>query len=65
MLTFLTKIGDNRFVTIETVSEESIWTYNPEVFLKDNRHVIVLFKNLKVEVVVDTYENQITVRRNK
>lgn len=63
--TFLTKIENNRFVTIDTVSNKSIWTYDPEVFLKDNGHMIVLFKNQEVEGVLDIYENQITVRRNK
>lgn len=63
--TFLTKIENNKFVTIDTVSDESIWTYDPEVFLKDNGHMIVPFKNQGVEGVLDIYENQITVRRSR
>ncbi len=63
--TFLTKIENNRFVTIDTVSDKSIWTYNPEVFIKDNGHMIILFKNQDVEGILDIYENQITVRRKK
>jgi hypothetical protein len=63
--TFLTKIENNRFVTIDTVSEISIWTYNPEVFLKQDRHMIVFFKNQEAEGVLDIFENQITVRRKK
>lgn len=63
--TFLTKIENNRFVTLDTISDKSIWTYDPEVFLKDDGHLIVLFKNQEVEGVLDIYENQITVKRKK
>lgn len=63
--TFLTKIENNRFVTIDTVSEKSIWTYDPEVFLKQDGHMIILFKNQEVEGVLDIFENQITLRRKK
>ncbi len=63
--TFLTKIENNRFVTLDTISDKSIWTYDPEVFVKDDGHLIVLFKNQEVEGVLDIYENQITVKRKK
>ena len=63
--TFLTKIENNSFVTIDTISDKSIWTYNPEVFVKDDGHIIVLFKNQEVEGVLEIYGNQITVRRKK
>jgi len=63
--TFLTKIENNRLVTIDTISDKSIWTYNPEVFVKDDGHMIVLFKNQEVEGVLEIYGNQITVRRKK
>ncbi|AHF17537.1 hypothetical protein NIASO_09415 [Niabella soli DSM 19437] len=63
--TFLTKIENNRFLTIDTVSDKSIWTYNPEVFLKNNGQMVVLFKNQEVEGVLEIFENQITVRRKK
>ena len=63
--TFLTKIENNSFVTIDTISDKSIWTYNPEVFVKDDGHIIVLFKNQEVEGVLEIFGNQITVRRKK
>ncbi|MFZ6052746.1 hypothetical protein [Halocola ammonii] len=64
-MTFLSKIENNKFVTIDTISDNSIWTYDPEVFVKDNGHMIVFFKNQEVEGILDIYENQITVRRRK
>jgi len=63
--TFLTKIENNKFVTIDTVLDKSIRTYDPEVFVKDDGHLIVLFENQEVEGVLDIFENQITVKRKK
>jgi len=63
--TFLTKIDKNRFVTIDTISNMSIWTYDPEVFVNDKGHLSVFFKNQDLEGILEIYENQITVRRKK
>ncbi|WP_437921921.1 DUF4304 domain-containing protein [Sphingobacterium sp. LRF_L2] len=54
-----------RKTIIDTVSDKSLWTYNPEVFLKQDGHMIFFFKNQEVEETLDIFENQITVRRNK
>ena len=63
--TFLTKIENNKFVTVDTIFDKSIWTYNPEVFIKGDGHLIVFFKNQEVEGVLEIHKNQITVRRKK
>jgi hypothetical protein len=63
--TFLTKIENNKFITLDTITDTSIWTYDPEVFVKSDGHLIVLFKNQEVEGALDIYENQITVKRKK
>lgn len=61
--TFLTKIENNKFVTIDTISDKSIWTYNPEVFIIGDEHIIVFSKNQEVEGILEINKNQITVRR--
>ena len=63
--TYLTKIENHKFVTIDTISNKSIWTYDPEVFIKDNGHRITVFKNQEVKGVLDIYKNQITIIRKK
>lgn len=64
--TFLTKIENNRFVNIDTICDISIWTYDPEVFVKDDGHLIVYFINEDIEGILDIHENQITIiRKNK
>lgn len=63
--TFLTQIENNRFVTIDTVSDESLWTYSPEVFVKGDGHMYVVFKNQKTEGVLDIYKNKIIIRRKE
>ena len=63
--TFLTKIEENKFVTIDTVSEKTLWTYNPAVFVSESGHLLVWFENQESEGYLDIFENQITVVRRK
>lgn len=64
--TVLAKIENKQFVTIDTVSEKSLWTYKPEVFVTAENHRIVLFDNPDVKGHLDIFENRITVvRKNK
>ena len=63
--TFLTKIENNKFVTIDTVSEKSLWTYNPAVFVAKSGHLLVWFENQEAEGYLDIFENQITVIRKR
>ena len=63
--TFLTKIEENKFVTIDTVSEKTLWTYGPAVFVSDSGHFLVWFENEEAEGYLDIFENQITIVRKK
>ena len=63
--TSLAKIENTKFVTIETICDKSIWTYDPVVVRKLDGHLIVYFKNEEVKGVLDIFENQITVRRKR
>jgi hypothetical protein len=64
--TVLAKIENRQFVTIDTVSEKSLRTYKPEVFVTAENHRIVLFDNPDVKGHLDIFENRITVvRKNK
>ncbi|MBS1608712.1 MAG: hypothetical protein JSS70_08130 [Bacteroidetes bacterium] len=63
--TYLTQVVDGKFVSIDTVSNESLWTYDPEVFITPDKHSIVFFDNEKVSGYLDIFENTIKVRRRK
>jgi hypothetical protein len=63
--TFLTKIINNRYVTIDTVCDKGIRTNNPEVFKKADGHLIVFFKNKEVKGVLEIFGNEIIVRRKR
>ena len=63
--TFITKIEENKFVTIDTVSEKTLWTYGPAVFVSDSGHFLVWFENQETEGYLDIFENQITVVRKR
>jgi hypothetical protein len=63
--TYLTKVIDGNFVSLETISNESLWTYNPEVFVTLDKHYIVFFDNEKASGYLDVFENKIKVVRRK
>ena len=63
--TYLAVIDEKKFVTIETVSNESIWTYGPEVFTTDDNHLLVFFENEDAKGYLEIFDNQITVIRKK
>jgi hypothetical protein len=63
--TFLTKIEGNNFVTIDTISSKTFWTYNPRVFVSENGTFVVSFKNNEVNGYLEIFENKITVVRSK
>ncbi len=62
--TFLTKIENNKFITIDTVSNERIWAYRPEIFLTKDEHLIVVFDQ-KSEGYIDIFENEINIIRRE
>lgn len=64
-MTYLTKVENNRFITIDTVSDKNLWTSDPEVFRKQDGHMIIVFKNREVEGILDIFENQIIVKRKE
>lgn len=63
--TFITQIENNKFVTIATISDKSLWTYDPEVVVTATNHLIVRFDNEQVKGHLDIFENQITIIRKQ
>jgi hypothetical protein len=63
--TYLTKVENNRFITIDTVSDKNLWTSNPEVSRQQDGHMIIVFKNREVVGILDIFENQIIVKRKE
>lgn len=63
--TYISKIENNRFVTIDTISNTSIWTYNPEVIKTVDGHYIVFFTNQETNGYLDIYDNKIDLIRYK
>jgi hypothetical protein len=61
--TFITKIEQNKFVTLYTISNSSIWTYNPEVIRTTDGHFIVFFNNEAAKGYLDIDANKITLIR--
>nr|WP_121269841.1 hypothetical protein [Pedobacter schmidteae] len=63
--TLLAKIQDGKFVTIDTISNKSIWTYNPEVIKTIDNRCIVFFENKEVKGYLEVHGNKITLMRCK
>lgn len=63
--TFLAKIDNSKFVKIDTVSNESIWSYDPEVFITTDKHLVIFFENKDVKGYFDIIGNQINIIRQK
>lgn len=63
--TFITKIEHNKFVTLDTISNTSIWTYDPEVIRTVDGHYIVFFSNEEAKGYLDICGNKINLIRYK
>jgi hypothetical protein len=63
--TFVTRIVNKKFVTIDTISNESLRTYDPEVIKTKDNHYITFFTNEKVSGYIDLFDNKINVIRYK
>ena len=63
--TFVTQIVNKKFVTMDTISNESLWTYDPEVIKTKDNHNIIFFTNEKVSGYIDLFDNKINVIRYK
>lgn len=63
--TFLAKIDNHKFVKIDTLSNESIWSDNPEVFITTDKHLVVFFEDRDVKGYFDIIDNQINIIREK
>lgn len=63
--TFLTKNVNGKFESIDTISNESLWTYNPEVFITSNKHYIMFFSNEMAEGYLDIADNRIKIVRQR
>ena len=63
--TFVEKIENKKFVIIDTISNQSIWTYDPEVIKTSDNHSIVFFKNDEVNGFLDIFDNKINLIRYK
>jgi len=63
--TFVAKIENKKFVTIDAISKESIWTYDPEVIKTIDDHYVVFFSNETTKGYLDIYDNKINLIRYK
>lgn len=63
--TFVAKIVNKTFVTIDTISNESISTSDPEVIRTVDDHYIVFFNNNRVNGYMDIIDNKINIIRFK
>ena len=63
--TYLANIKEKTFKKLGTVSQKSLWTYNPLVYKTKDNHLIVFFENDHAEGYIDIFENKITVIRTK
>jgi len=61
--TYISKIEDNKFVNIDTISNVSINAYDPEVIKTSDNHFIVFFTNMKVSGYLDIFDNIIKIVR--
>jgi hypothetical protein len=63
--TFLATIQNEKYVTTDTISNASIWTYDPEVIRTTDNHYVVFFTNEEANGYLDIIGNKITVIRYK
>jgi len=63
--TYLTRIVEGKYKTIDTISNQRLWTYDPEVFKTADTHYIVFFDNNEAKGYYDIYKNNITIVRQK
>ncbi|RYE25384.1 MAG: hypothetical protein EOP45_04805 [Sphingobacteriaceae bacterium] len=63
--TFVSKIENKKFITVDSVSNESIWTSNPEIIKTHDGHYVVFFDNQKVNGYLDIFDNEIKLMRFK
>ncbi len=60
--TYISKILDGQFSVIDTVSDKSIWTYNPEVIITEDGHYITFFWNDESKGYIDIWNNKIELK---
>jgi hypothetical protein len=63
--TYLTEIVNGKFETIDTISNQRLSTYDPEVFKTADNHYIVFFENSYAKGYYDIFENNITIVRER
>ncbi|SMC60822.1 hypothetical protein SAMN04488101_101669 [Pedobacter nyackensis] len=63
--TFLAKISDGKFVNVDTISEKSIWTYNPQVIRTTDNKYIIFFDNKETNGYIEILDNTIVLMRYK
>lgn len=63
--TFVAKITADRFVTLDTVSSVSLWTYDPTMTRTVDDHYVMFFANSAAMGYIDIFENKIAVYRTK
>lgn len=63
--TFLARIENNKFVTIDTISNISIWTNNPQVIKTADNRFIFFFDNGSTNGYLDIFGNKIVLMRYK
>lgn len=61
--TYVARIAQDRFVTLDTVSNVSIWTYRSVVIRTIEDHYVVFFANDDTKGYMDIFENKISLYR--
>jgi hypothetical protein len=61
--TYIAKIENKKFLTIDTISNKSIWTNDPEVIKTVDGHSIVLFHNERTAGYLDIFNDKIILIR--
>lgn len=63
--TYVAKIQDKKFEFVQLISNISMRSYDLKMFLTDEGHSIVFFKNAKAKGYLDIFENNIQLVRYK
>jgi hypothetical protein len=63
--TFLAKLKDHKFVTLDTISDQRIWGYDTRIVKIAEDHSVVFFDNERTKGYLEILDNKITLIRYK
>jgi hypothetical protein len=61
--TYVGKVQNGKLVTMDTISQASLWGDNTDVIRTADDHFMVFFKNDKLEGYLDVFKNKINIIR--